>query len=169
MPLEKRSQFRADMIADGKRTLQLYVCGVSSLADSLNHIADLPSSHFVTLLVADFGLQDSTELAEWARALIGAGTRYFCAWGNQSDHAHNVFDEVCCDFEPDRGSVILTTNHCDSLEESIWFSLNCAQPTPPYDQDWNGILAITVDDAESLAKIRTVFSDPVEFCENLDY
>ena len=169
MGFEKLGQVNACVNPDQTRIQQLYAIGAASLAESREQLHGLPPVNFVTLLIANFDALDNGELGHWTKGLIDAGSRYFCAWGNRCDLAHEIFDEECSMFESDEESVIMTTDHRDdSIDDAIWFALNCAVPAPPYDRNWNAILAVSIDDAESLDRLRAVFAEPTQFCEQHD-
>lgn len=169
MPLEKLERFRTYTNPDQTRIQQLYVIGSLNLAESRKHLRDFPSTNFVTFLIADFDSLAESELGNWTEVLINAGSRYFCAWGNRCEVAHEIFDEECSKFESDGESVIMTVDHrSESLDDAIWFALNCAVPAPPYDQNWNAILAVSINDTASLHRVRTIFTDPAGFCDERD-
>ncbi len=87
-------------------------------------------------------------------------------WGKSSPTAHLAFDLACCQFEPGSDGVILTVDHNDDpIEEAIWYTLNCAQPAPPYDRVCHATIAICIDHMESAQKVENAFIDPVAFSD----
>lgn len=166
MRLEKLAQFHAKTPPNRSSPQPLFVLDAPTLAESLSSLSGLPSVNFVTLLIADFESLDGQELGGWTAELVRLGCRYFCAWGKGCEMAHEVFDEECSIFDPEVESVIMTTDHGnETLEEAIWFALNVAVPASPYDQNWNGILGISINDPDSTGKLRSAFADPVTFSD----
>lgn len=150
---------------EAKRGLYILECG--SFSDILPAIAALPGRHFVTLLISDFSSTTREDLVDLSKQLIAAGSRYFCAWGRCCQMAHLAFDLACCEFEPDTDNVILTTDHSrESLNDVIWYALNCAHPVDPYDRGWHAIIAICVNDTNAAQTIREAFTDPAKFSKH---
>ena len=84
-----------------------------------------PSARFVALLVADTTQVADETLSSFARALLGAGCSYFCAWGPGCERVHDLFDQECL-FTP---AVIMTTWHAkESLDGALWFFLRSSWP-----------------------------------------
>ena len=103
---------------DSKRGLHLLEC--DTCADILPAVSHLPGKHFVTLLIADFSSTTRDDVVALSKQLISAGSRYFCAWGQECQMAHLAFDLACCEFETDNEHVILTTDHSkESVEDAI--------------------------------------------------
>ncbi|MEW4563684.1 hypothetical protein AB1K70_14215 [Bremerella sp. JC770] len=145
----------------------LYILECDSFADIFPAATTLPGDHFVTLLIANFALTTVDDLVSLSSHLIAAGSRYFCAWGPECKKAHLAFDLACCEFEAGNDSVILTTDHADeSLDDAIWFALNCAVPAEPFDRDWRAIISICVNHKPAGQSVRRAFADPVEFSKN---
>lgn len=144
----------------------LFLLRCESFADIAPSLETLPEGNFVTLIIADFERTTLDTLTELSKTMIDAGARYFCAWGNSCNTAHFAFDLACCEFDTDSENVILTTDHGDeSIDDSIWYTLNCAYPADPYDRDWHSIIAICVRDDEAAKSVRHAFSDPMAFSE----
>ena len=144
----------------------LYLVDCDTFADILPAVSQLPGQHFVTLLIADFSSTTRDDMVALSKQLISAGSRYFCAWGKECQMAHLAFDLACCEFEIDSEHVILTTDHSkESIEDAIWFTLVCAYPVDPYDQDWRATIAICVNDKSASHTVRKAFADPATFSE----
>lgn len=145
----------------------LHVLDCRSFAEIVPAVSAMPCRHFVTLLVAHFTTITRDSLVALSQQMIDAGSRYFCAWGRDCRVAHHAFDLACCEFEPEGDHVILTTDHHDeSLEQAIWFALNCARPDGPYERGCHATIAISVNDHEAGQTIRRAFADPVRFSEH---
>lgn len=144
----------------------LYILECDSFADIFPAVTMLPGDHFVTLLIADFATTTVNDLVSLSSQLIAAGSRYFCAWGQDCENAHLAFDLACCEFEAGTDNVILTTDHSrESLEDAIWYALNCAKPAEPFDRDWRAIISICVNNKSASQSVRRAFTNPVEFSE----
>ena len=142
----------------------LYLLECDSFSNIVPNVRDLPGSHCIVFLIADFKTTTLDDLTALSRELLNAGARYFCAAGNACETAHLAFELACCEFEPDSENVILTTDHShESFHDVIWFVLNCAYPVDPYDRDWHATIAVCVNDSESADKVRAAFESPVEF------
>jgi hypothetical protein len=124
--------------------------------------------YFVSFLVADFSTINRDDLVRLTGRMIARGSRYFVAWGKDSNAAHVAFDLACCEFEDgeEEDAVILTTDHLDeSIEEAIWFAMNCAFPSHPYDRNCVGLVAICIHDPGSAKVVRSAFESPDEFSD----
>ena len=145
----------------------LYILECNSFTDIVPQLRQLPGKHFVAFLIADFTTTTLDDLTALSHEMINAGSRYFCAAGTGCETAHLAFDLACCEFEPDRDTVILTTDHShESFRDAIWFVLNCAYPVDPYDQEWHATVAICVNDKNRSNTIREAFAAPEEFSES---
>ena len=148
------------------RDLFLLRCG--SFSDIAQSLSEFPNGSFVTLIIADFRKTSFDALTSLSESLINAGSRYFCAWGDNCKTAHHAFDLACCEFEPDSKGVIITTDHgSESIDDAIWYTLNCAIPMAPYDQDWKSLVAICVVDDGAAESVRNAFSDPIAFSDRI--
>lgn len=145
----------------------LYILECDAFSDVVPAMRQLPGKHSVAFLISDFRSASLDDLTALSRYMIDAGARYFCAAGDGCKTAHLAFDLACCEFEADRESVILTTDHsCESLTDAIWVVINCAYPVDPCDRDWHATIAICVNDKKAAQTIRDAFTDPVEFSEH---
>jgi hypothetical protein len=82
-----------------------------------------------------------------ARAWVDAGARYICAWGPDSEEAHESFDYAS--FLPEYGEEVelMTTAHQNEpIEEALWFAFNCAKSVEP-DQELNVVVIVVDSDA----------------------
>lgn len=144
----------------------LYLLDCDTFADIIPAVAELPGKHFVALLIGDFSTVTQDDLVALSQRLISPGSRYFCAWGRDCQIAHFAFDLACCEFEIDHEPVILTTDHsAESIEDAIWFTLVCAYPVAPFDNDWHATIAICINDQIASRAVRIAFTDPATFSE----
>ena len=114
------------------------------------------SAHFVALLVADTTQVADETLSLFARAVLGAGCSYFCAWGPGCERAHDLFDQECL-FTP---AVIMTTWHAkESLDDALWFFLRSSWPDDAYFETTRAALAITVGSADWASYVESRMRD----------
>src|SRR6266581_6511557 len=95
------------------------------------------SPNFGLLLAIDAQAVDASQIGQLAKSLANKGLAYLCAWGPDCERVHDIFDEIEVqrDLEQKDDNVIITTWHADeSLEESLWFFVNCAFPSQAYEQ-----------------------------------
>lgn len=86
-----------------------------------------------------------------ARAWVGAGASYICAWGPDSEAVEETFDYAS--FLPEFGEplpfTLMTTSHRDETpEEAFWFAFYSA--TPPDDLDHELTSVVIIVDSDSL-------------------
>ncbi len=144
----------------------LYVLECKSFAD-IGPALKLPSKHFVLLFVADFATISRDDLVALTDHLIELGARYFCAWGPECRSAHAGFDAACSRFYDGGDDVIMTTDHhADSLEDAIWYLLNCANPSPGFALDCDATIAILIDQGDHAETVRRAFAAPESFSDN---
>ncbi len=145
----------------------LYLLDCDTFANILPAVSHLPGKDFVTLLIADFSSTTRDDIVALSKQLISAGSRYFCAWGQECQMAHLAFDLACCEFEADNEHVILTTDYSKaSVEEAIWFTLVCAYPVDPYNHDRRAAIAICINDKAASQTVRKAFTDPATFSDD---
>ena len=123
---------------------------------ALPETISMPSRHFFAFLAADVTNIDSDEIAEFSRNLIKAGCAYFCVWGAGCERVHDIFDEQCFEVEP----LIMTTWHTsDSLDEALWFLVNCTYPDDGYHETSKSALAISIGRPDWDEHIRKRLAD----------
>lgn len=74
-------------------------------------------------------------LSKFCSRVIELGCAYLCAWGPGCERVHDAMDEEAMGDDPPKTDVgcIMTTSHADeSLEEALWFFLNCTVPEEDY-------------------------------------
>lgn len=104
--------------------------------------APTPGKGFAFLLLNGEQAQSVHEFAALADDLIDRGCVWFSAWGPGCELAHDVFDESAAgrglrgetsDLN-DVPDVMSTLHDQDSLEDVIWFFLQCTRLLPPRDE-----------------------------------
>lgn len=128
---------------------------------------ELPSSHSILLVAADFEYFDSKDISDTATRLIERGNAYFCAWGEGCAKAETIWDTAATRIDPQRafGYHFVTTSHeDDTLEEAIWFALNCAFVDESIKETCSVVL-ISIDNPEWQNAIDEIREDPAAFNE----
>jgi hypothetical protein len=97
--------------------------------------SNLSSRRFTCFCALDIEAVPSTALSKFCSRLIELGCAYFCAWGPGCERVHDAMDEQAMGDDPPKTDVgcVMTTWHADeSLEEALWFFLNCTVPDEDY-------------------------------------
>lgn len=127
-------------------------------------LEDLPQhSKYFTIFIANNGNEINIEkLFEVANKLIKSGLVYASAWGKDCEKIHDIFDEEIVymennsEIESDDDDIIMTTWHNnDTLEEALWFFLNCTYPTNKYYSKCKTSCVLNLGDSEVSDLIRT--------------
>src|SRR5229473_3161696 len=82
------------------------------------------------------------------------------SWGPDCERVHDNFDQIAVlrDLEQKDDNVIMTTWHSDeSLEEGVWFLVNCAFPTQAYEESCKAWIVAPIGNAEWEQRIRAAF------------
>lgn len=116
-------------------------------------IAPAPGDRFALLLINGDQAHSVHELSALADDLIDRGCVWFSSWGPGCELAHDVFDESVVGrgihdegFDADRMPEIETTWHTkDSLEDVIWFFLECVRPFPPHESIESTVVLVCGD------------------------
>ncbi|MGC1490061.1 MAG: hypothetical protein WA798_01730, partial [Candidatus Acidiferrum sp.] len=86
------------------------------------------SKHFGLFLALDAVAIDVERIRRVAEKLLRRGLVYLCTWGSDCERVHDIFDEVDVRMDPEQQKpVVMTTSHSDeSIEEAVWYFVNCA-------------------------------------------
>jgi len=123
----------------------------------------LPSPHFALFLAWDARGVPGPTVVELAAIVLDRGLAYLCAWGPDCERVHDLFDEVGSRRDPGatEETVIMTTWHEDeSLDESLWYFLNCALPAEAYLNSCKSWLAVCVGNDEWARTIEMRLANP---------
>ncbi|MGC4027294.1 MAG: hypothetical protein QM696_00275 [Steroidobacteraceae bacterium] len=140
----------------------LYVLAIESASELPRKFA-IQSARFVCLLAWDARDVSDEEIAALARKLLQAGAVYVSTWGSDCERVHDIIDtfDVLLHPEPIDDRVIMTTWHdTDSLQEALWFVLNCTWPAGIYSEGCDATVAISIANAGWASEILDAFSDP---------
>lgn len=134
-----------------KPAKDLYFCSGSSVERLPIEIT--PSSKCFGLFIAmDARTVDNECIERVATRLIAKGLVYLCAWGPDCERVHDAFDRaaVVANPEPTDDDVIMTTWHSnETLEEALWYFVNCALATKAYERTCRDWVVATVGNQES--------------------
>jgi hypothetical protein len=138
----------------------LHLNGVESLAPFCSR---LPASFACLIAWDDSVQQDVAAISQLADSLLRSGAGYVCTWGLHCERVHDIFDEalVGISLETDELSGVITTWHTkDSLDEVLFFLLNCAHVDESYEPAIIANVAIVIGNAQWTSRIRQVFLKP---------
>lgn len=144
---------------------QLFHLGVRDIADLPPHL-NLPSKHFVLLLVWNAQGVSSQLISDLASRLADEGLAYLCAWGSDCERVHDVFDETFVerDLNAPVETLVMTTWHDnEDLREALWFFLTCTLPDDSLADKCDTGLVISMGNDEWEREIVTALSDPRSF------
>jgi hypothetical protein len=139
----------------------IYLCP-STAIDALAGQITPSSQNFGLLLAMDAQSFDVGQIGELAEKLASKGLAYLCAWGQDCERVHDIFDEtfVQRDLEQKEDNVVMTTWHAnDSLEETLWYFMNCAFADQGYERTCQEWIVAPIGNAEWEQRIRTVFEE----------
>lgn len=143
----------ADHTDDLNTIRRLSVVNVPSLEAISSAIPDV-SRYFCLFLGINAISLDNSQIRKAAKALLGRGVVYLCAWGNDCERVHDQFD---LEREPRESieRVIMTTWHDDeSLSEALWFFANCAEPAEGFLEECKDWVAVCLNDSEIENQMR---------------
>jgi hypothetical protein len=101
----------------------------------MDSLFDRPSSlkrQFTCFCASDARKVPADVLAKFCSRLIKMGCAYLCSWGPACERVHDAMDEeLMADQPPDTYiGCLMTTRHAkDSLDNALWYLLNCTEPT----------------------------------------
>ena len=139
----------------------VYRCHVGSW-EELRELT-FPSEHFVLLLAADYSAVEGSAMVEVARKLIAKGNAYLCAWGDACEEGETQWEAAAEDAEEKYGFTAMATSHDEeTLEEAVWYALNCAFVDKHIEKSTSVVL-VTVGEPQWKAVIEGIFEDPEAF------
>jgi hypothetical protein len=122
--------------------------------DELSEIFPLPereNSTFALLLAMNGKENVVGDLGNVPEQLLKEGLVYLCAWGEDCERIHDIFDEVAVqiEIESNQEMPIMTTWHNkESLDEALWFLLYCAIPDDLYYDTCKTVYVVSVGNNE---------------------
>ncbi len=127
----------------------------------------VPQARFRLFVAADLTHISTDAISDFASSALKNGMVYFCAWGPDCERFHDIVDElIVSDHLGDRvfagartDKPIMTTWHSgDTLDEALDFFINLAQPADGLETDSYHWLAMSLDNREWTAEIRSRLS-----------
>jgi hypothetical protein len=128
--------------------------------DSLTDIPTLiqpANTNFVLLLIMNGTQFDSPLIYSAAEKLLDNGMIYACVWGSECERVHDIIDQARFKRHPEEtnNNVIITTWHAqESIEEAVWFFLNCAWPATAYQNTCSDWVAAVIGNPEWESRVR---------------
>ncbi len=104
--------------------------------------------YFGVFVACDARQITNNSITELADNLLTKGAVYFSTWGQDCERVNDLFDSAIIEKYPDetQQSVRMTTWHADkSLDEALWFFLNCAFPAEDYEDECHTDLIIVIE------------------------
>lgn len=120
---------------------------------------DLPSGSIGLLIACDATGYTSAALAAAARAMLLTGPTFIAIWGPGCERFHDIVDEECVWLRANGQNLpeVVTTWHAEeSLDESLWFFIDCAQILAEQPVAW---MAVSVRNPCYHAQIAARFND----------
>ena len=142
-----------------KQPKDFYLCSGATIDMLANQITPA-SPNFGLLLAMDSQSIDDAQIGSLAGKLVDKGLVYLCPWGPDCERVHDDFDGTMSQRnpEPTEENVIMTTSHSDeSLEEAIWFFVNCAFPVQTYEKTCRDWIVAPIGNREWEQIIRSEF------------
>jgi len=92
----------------------------------------------------------------------------FCVWGPDCEGIHDLFDAAAIELDAEHTKVvIMTTWHDDeTLEETIWYFMNCAVPDEACQRTCKDWILASIASANWEGMIRREFESPLKLEEN---
>lgn len=125
----------------------------------------MPTKYFSILVCADFKKIHTADISWVEEKLLEKGNLYFCAWGNDCERAHDIYDEIIA--VTDVQDLIMTTWHDDeSIDDALWYVLYNAHLHDKKDDDCSTII-VSVDNPVWEENLLNNLSDIVAFNERM--
>jgi hypothetical protein len=103
---------------------------VARLIPSLGSLVELVprnNPHLVLLLVCDGSRLSDGSIQSALKPLFDQGLVYVCTWGPDCERIHDLADQLTLHQLGD--DLVMTTWHDkESLGETVWYLVNCAEP-----------------------------------------
>ncbi len=145
--LEKITEYVFD---DEYPARQVLFCSASSLGSLPAALSPL-SRPFVLFIAADASSVTEQTVLLVAEKLLSQGMIYACVWGQDCERVHDLLDAASVQRNPSvsNANVVMTTWHAEeTIEEAVWFFLNCAWPAAAYEQTCDSWVAAVIGNAE---------------------
>jgi hypothetical protein len=133
---------------------------LQEIPDALQEI----SRYFCLFLAVNASDLSSESVQTAARKLVEAGAVYVCVWGPDCERVHDLFDQASpVEESPTQNDVVMTTWHQkESLEEALWFFVNCAVPTESFVSECQNWIAVSIGNDNWYREIVTALPTSTE-------
>ena len=149
----------------GTRERELFALEIHDL-DSLPQF-DLPTPHFVCLVVCDATEIPSETVLRFAQALLSNGAAYILTSGPDCERVHDLFDVAIVGEPPvsPRFPIEITTTwHANQpVSEALWQFLFASWPDDEFFDTCGSALAIVVASPAAAEEVRAALRDPDTF------
>lgn len=141
-----------------------YVLELATLGELPADLSAL-GPNFACLVAADTRGVPTVEIGRFALSLLESGAAYICAWGEDCERVHDVFDEewVGDGTQPDRfGAGIMTTWHSEeTFDDALAFLLLDARRGAIRNSVPSVVIVVGLP--ECARRAREVLADPQPF------
>jgi hypothetical protein len=113
--------------------------------------------HFILFIAMDATHIRNDSILAVAERLLDQGVIYVCVWGQECRKVEDIFDDAIVQRNSDEtdGNVVITTSHSEeSIEEAVWFFLNCAWPAEDYVHLCSDWVAAVINNSAWEAEVR---------------
>ena len=113
---------------------------------------------FILFVAADASGGDKAQIRQFAAAAIRSGCGYICAWGEECEVVHDVFDEEAVAID----RFVMSTWHADeSVARALYFALTNAHPDEDEFADVEAAVVLAVEDPW-IDEVRRLVADQGE-------
>ena len=141
---------------------KVFSLSIPNLESFPSHL-ELPSQHFVLFLACDAKGIDIDIIWNFANLMIAKRVAYLCAWGEDCERVHDIFDEALVLREIEENQTyphVMTSWHTDdSLDEALRFMLYSAYPDDELTNTCGVVLVVSVANEEWKAHIQKRLSN----------
>jgi len=132
---------------------------------------EIPSPHFVFLVVADASNVDAADIGTFAEDVLANGAVSILTSGPDCERVHDIFDETIVgttDPEPAFSIDIMTTWHADKpMSDALWQFLFCAVVGDEFEETCRSGVAIVVSSPSKANDVRIALRDPEDFYQRV--
>lgn len=125
----------------------VWLCTATSLSNVSEAIGPRVRTPFVLFVAADATGANDDEVRAQATKLVELGMVYACLWGPACNRVEDLVDAAAVAVNPHEtdADVIMTTAHPDeTLEDAVWYFMNCAWPASRYERICSDWIAVSV-------------------------
>ncbi len=132
---------------------------------------DPGEDRFILFIAADASAASDLEIEGYAFGALASGCEYVCAWGDDCERVHDLFDRVAAERVQELPPVglISTWHAADTLPEAMYFALVLAHNDEPEDKRPINVSSPVVLAAQEkfVAEVRALVADQAELARLL--